>query len=250
MTPVYPELDLLPGVGQGVRAVRQAGKIVARELEVVVAGASRSAGDVLLNPPLAAAGVEHIAASEVGGWLRIGVKGALDIGAVDATALERAYLNNKFGRTGDLNLDINVRGNQETATNFFRSQGVPEGNIPSYLTGIDFTQPVSVQKLSSGKLLWQYQTPGAPQGNWYSFSPSVQPTELGISPLGFNRTTQSVESKILSPYLTAESVNMLRSTSASVNDFWSVSGQSYPTIGGARQLFSTQKSMFVLTPQH
>ncbi|WP_301100919.1 polymorphic toxin type 46 domain-containing protein, partial [Propionivibrio sp.] len=176
-------------------------------------------------------------------------KGAADTGTADATALQRAYLNNKFGRTGDLNLDINIRGNQETATNFFRSQGVSEGNIPSYLTGIDFTQPVSVQALGSGKPLWQYQTPGAPQGNWYSFSPFVQPTELGISPLGFNRATQAVESKTLSPYLTKEPVNMLRSTSASVNDFWSVSGQSYPTIGGERQLFSTQKPAFVLTPQ-
>ena len=142
-----------------------------------------------------------------------GANSAVDIGTADAAALQRAYLNNKFGRTGDLNLDINMRGNQEAATNFFRSQGVPEGNIPSYLTGIDFTQPVSVQTLGSGKPLWQYQTPGAPQGNWYSFSPSVQPTELGISPLGFNRATQAVEPKILTPYLTTEPVDMLRSTS-------------------------------------
>jgi hypothetical protein len=167
----------------------------------------------------------------------------------EQAALRRAYLNDKFGRTGDINLDINIRGNQEAATNFFRSQGVPEANISSYLTGIDFTQPVSVQTIGSGKSLWQYQTPGAPQGNWYSFSPSVQPTELGISPFGFNRATQTVEPKILNSYLTTESVNMLRSTSASVNDFWSVSGQSYPTVGGARQLFSTQKPAFVLTPK-
>ena len=136
------------------------------------------------------------------------------------------------------------------STNFLRSQGVPEGNIPSYLTGIDFTQPVFAQKPSSGKLSWQYQTPGAPQGNLYSFSPSMQLTERGIRPLGFNRTTQSVESKTLSPYLTTESLNMLRCASASVSDFRSISGQSYPTIGGARQLLSKQKSMFSLAPQH
>ncbi|WP_184058931.1 MULTISPECIES: polymorphic toxin type 46 domain-containing protein [unclassified Paraburkholderia] len=78
---------------------------------------------------------------------------------------------------------------------------------------------------------------------------SAQPAELGISPLGFNRTTQTVEPKILNSYRTAEPVTMLRSTSAAVDDFWSVKGQSYPAVGGARQLFSTQKPVFVLVPR-
>ncbi|MBB5407657.1 MULTISPECIES: polymorphic toxin type 46 domain-containing protein [unclassified Paraburkholderia] len=87
----------------------------------------------------------------------------------DATALRRAYLNDKFDRTGNLNLDINIRGRQETATNFFVSQGVPETSIPSYMMGIDFTKCVEMQTIGTGRSLWQYQTPGAPQGNWYSF---------------------------------------------------------------------------------
>ncbi|WP_186457141.1 polymorphic toxin type 46 domain-containing protein [Nitrospirillum amazonense] len=161
----------------------------------------------------------------------------------------RAYLNEKFGRTGDLNQDINIRGRQETATNFFKAQGVPEQNISSYMTGIDFTKPVDVQTLNSGKTLYQYQTPGAPQGNWYSPNPSVQPTELGISPLGFNRATQTIEPKVLNTYTTTQPVSVLRSTSAAVDDFWSVKGQSFPTEGGATQLFSTQKSAFNSTPQ-
>ncbi|WP_199902572.1 polymorphic toxin type 46 domain-containing protein [Azospirillum sp. B4] len=161
----------------------------------------------------------------------------------------RAYLNEKFGRTGDLNQDINIRGRQETATNFFKAQGVPKENISSYMTGIDFTKPVDVQTLNSGKTLYQYQAPGAPQGNWYSMNPSVQPTELGISPLGFNRATQTIEPKILNTYTTTQAVPVLRSTSAAVDDFWSVKGQSFPTEGGATQLFSTQKSAFGSTPQ-
>jgi hypothetical protein len=72
-------------------------------------------------------------------------------------------LNEKFGRTGDVNLDINVRGNQAVVKNFFRSQGVSELDIPSYMTGIDFTQSVSLQIVSAGKPLFQFQTPGAPQ---------------------------------------------------------------------------------------
>ena len=156
----------------------------------------------------------------------------------------RSYLNEKFARTGNLDLDINIRGRQEVATNFFRSQGVIDSDIPSYLTGIDFTQPVNVQSFGSGKSLWQFQTPGAPQGNWYSLSPNVHPSELGISPLGFNRATQTVEPKVLNGYTTAQPVRMLRSNSAAVEDFWSVKGQSHPTVGGARQLFSNQKSSF------
>jgi YD repeat-containing protein len=192
---------------------------------------------------------EQIAAKGVG-LLDVMLPGqAVRSTASDATALRRTYLNDKFDRTGNLNLDINIRGRQETATNFFVSQGVPETSIPSYMTGIDFTKSVEMQTIGTGRSLWQYQTPGAPQGNWYSFSQSVQPTELGISPLGFNRTTQTVEPKILNSYRTAEPVTMLRSTSAAVDDFWSVKGQSYSTVGGARQLFSTQKPAFVLVPR-
>lgn len=162
----------------------------------------------------------------------------------------REYLNEKFGRTGDLNLDIDIRGRQETAANFFRSQGIAENKIDSYLTGIDFTQPVEVQTLSPNKKLWQYQTQGAPQGSWYSFSPSLEPTNLGISPHGLNRATQAVEPKVLNEYVTNQPVSVLRSTSAAVDDFWSVSGQSYPTSGGATQLFSPQKQSFSLTPKN
>jgi filamentous hemagglutinin len=177
---------------------------------------------------------------------RGGEKSVIDGGLADSSAIRRAYLNNKFERSGDLNLDINFRGNQEVATNFFRSQSVPEGEVGSYMTGIDLYQAVSVQTFGPRKALWQYQTSGAPQGNWYSLSPLVQPTELGISPFGFNRATQTVEQKILGEYLTTERVSMLRSTSASVSDFWSVKGQLYPTVGGAQQLFTTHKSSIIL----
>jgi hypothetical protein len=156
----------------------------------------------------------------------------------------REYLNQKFDRTGDVNLDINIRGRKEIATKFFMNKGVPLEKIDSFFTGIDFTKPLEVETLGSGKKLWQYQTPGAPQGSWYSTTPSVSPSELGISELGFNRATQTVEPKILNQYTTGESVSVLRSKSAAVEDFWSVSGQSYSTEGGATQLFSNERSKF------
>ena len=163
----------------------------------------------------------------------------------ESLAARRAGLNEKFGRSGDINFDINTRGNQETASGFFRAQGLSEADANALMNGIDFTRPVNVQTLGSAKPLWQYQSLGAPQGNWYSLSPSVTPSELGISPYGVNRAAQSVELKVLNEYSTVQPVSVLRSTSAAVNDFWSVPGWQYSTIGGAQQLFSTQKPLFV-----
>lgn len=166
----------------------------------------------------------------------------------ESVATRRAYLNEKFGRTGDVNVDINVRGNQAVASAYFRSKGLSEADANSLMTGIDFTQPVEVQMLGTGKRLWQYQSPGAPQGNWYSLSPNVTPSELGIGPFGVNRAAQAVELKVLNQYRTVEPVEVLRSTSASVVDFWSVPGQRYSTVGGARQLYSPHKQAFLLWP--
>lgn len=232
-------------------------------------GLAMGGGEILAAPVLglAARGVSTVRGavmserslllSSLNSEMRVGLQADLGISAslapldanVASITARRSYLSEKFGRTGDLHLDINIRGRQEVATNFFLSQGVSEGKIPSYLTGIDFTRSVELQTLGAGKQLWQYQSPGAPQGSWYSLSPSVQPTELGISPLGFNRAAQSVEPKVLNPYVTTEPVTVLRSTAAPVVDFWSVQGQTYSTVGGAQQLFSNQSSLFRLGPR-
>lgn len=158
----------------------------------------------------------------------------------------RELLNQQYGRSGDLNHDINVRGNREIAENFFKSQGYSQADSASYMNGLDFNQPVQVQTLNGGKNLWQYQSPGAPQGNWYTLSPDVQPTQLGINPMGTNRALNTIEPKVLGNYQTAGKVQVLRSTAAPVDDFWSVKGQSFPAEGGAQQLFSNQKDLFNL----
>ncbi|MBL4608438.1 MAG: hypothetical protein JKY01_11510 [Pseudomonadales bacterium] len=156
----------------------------------------------------------------------------------------RAYLNEKFDRTGDTNLDINIKSRQETAFNFYKSQGVDEIDIPSHLTGIDFTQPVDIIAINSGKKLLQFQTRGAPQGNYYSLSEHTLPTHLGISPNGFNRSLQIVEPKIRNEYVTSQKINVLKSQAASVDDFWSVKGDKHPTVGGGHQIFSGQQNIF------
>ncbi|MCE4054858.1 polymorphic toxin type 46 domain-containing protein [Pseudomonas sp. Au-Pse12] len=156
----------------------------------------------------------------------------------------RAYLNEKFGRSGNLNQDINYRGNREVAAKFFESKGYSKVDAESYMNGLDFNHPVSVETLAPGKNLWQYQSPGAPQGNWYTLSPRVQPTELGINPMGTNRAANTIEPKVLNSYGTTRKVEVLRSTAAATDDFWSVKGQSYSAKGGAQQLFSNDKGAF------
>ncbi|AZF13698.1 hypothetical protein C4J92_0181 [Pseudomonas sp. R3-18-08] len=168
--------------------------------------------------------------------------------AADLTS-RRDYLNKKFGRTGDLVQDINIRGNQETAANFFKSQGYKPADYEGYMNGLDFTKPVSVETINSGKKLWQFQVPGGRQGMWYSPTPDIVPSQLGINPLGQIYKTETVVPKIVNVYQTTDKVTLLRSTSAPVLDTWSVPSQPFDAIGGARQMTSGQRELFkLITP--
>ena len=137
----------------------------------------------------------------------------------------------------------------QPAAKFFKSKDIDPADAESYMNGLDFNHPVRVETLAPGKNLWQYQSPGAPQGNWYTLSPRVQPTELGINPMGTNRAANTIEPKVLNSYRTTQKVEVLRSTAAPTDDFWSVKGQSYPAKGGAQQLFSNEKGSFGLLPR-
>ncbi|MBP0953939.1 polymorphic toxin type 46 domain-containing protein [Pseudomonas alliivorans] len=176
-------------------------------------------------------------------WAQAAEKQAPDI------QLRRDYLNQKFGRTGDIIKDIDIRGNQETAANFFKSQGYKPADYEGYMNGLDFTKPVYVETINSGKKLWQYQVPGGRQGMWYSPTPDIVPGQLGINPLGQIYKTDIVVPKIANIYQTTDKVTLLRSTSAPVLDTWSVPSQPFDAIGGARQMTSGQKELFkLITP--
>jgi hypothetical protein len=157
----------------------------------------------------------------------------------------REYLNAKYGRTGDLTKDIFIRGNRETALNFLTSQGFAEKNIRSYMNGLNFSEPVWVETINSSKKLWQYQVPGGLQGIWYSPTPSIRPTQLGINPLGTIYKTDIVVPKIKNIYRTTDKVSVLRSTSAPALDTWSTS-EPFQTLGGGRQITTGQNSLFKL----
>ena len=162
----------------------------------------------------------------------------------DCPLQRRVELNEKYERTGDLQADITQRGRREVATEFYRSQGFDEASIPGHLNGIDFTQSVNVETLNRGKRVYQYQSPGAPQGNYYSISSSTTPSELGIGALGENRAARTVELKLKGVYLTNEKTKVLKSTAKEIDDTWSVRGISQPSSGGGTQVFTGMKENF------
>ncbi|WP_370292083.1 polymorphic toxin type 46 domain-containing protein [Thalassolituus sp.] len=139
-----------------------------------------------------------------------------------------------------------IKQRKKDAFSFYLSQGFDEADIPSHLTGIDFTKPVNVVPIPEGTTVYQFQSPGAPQGNYYTTNPNATPSQLGISPLGTNRALNEVQPKVKGRYTVTKDVEVLQSTAKPVEDFWSVSGQTYATEGGGVQMFSSNKSAFKL----
>ncbi|KPX75906.1 polymorphic toxin type 46 domain-containing protein [Pseudomonas syringae group genomosp. 3] len=161
-------------------------------------------------------------------------------------ASRREYLNKRFGRTGDVLKDISIRQNKETAAKYFESRGFTEEHYTPYLEGIDFTKPVTLEKINSGKKLWQFQVPGGRQGMWYSLTPNVKPAELGINPNSLIYKTNYEAQRVLNIYQSTEKVTVLRSTAAPILDKFSIPHKPYDAIGGARQLTSDQRELFKL----
>lgn len=156
----------------------------------------------------------------------------------------RAELNERFGRTGNLNRDINIRMNQKIVDDFMRSQGVEESKISSYLSGINLDERVSIETINKGKLAYQNQSPGNWQGNWYSLDESILPTKLGINPKGLVKETGLILSKEVKPYQAQQKVEMLRSTATPALDTWSVPDNPFQTEGGGIQWFTTQRDIW------
>lgn len=67
------------------------------------------------------------------------------------TVQQRIYLNNKFGRPGDLDHDISCRGNRETTAKFSKSKDINPIDAESYTNGLDFNHPVHVETLAPSK---------------------------------------------------------------------------------------------------
>ena len=161
-----------------------------------------------------------------------------------AVSARRAYLNEKFGRTGDLNKDIYIRGNVEKVTNFMKKQGITENKVPEYMEGINLNERVSIESVNRGKLAYQNQVAGNWQGNWYSLDKNTPPTKLGINPEGNIYGTETKASKVTTSYQAHQSVEMLRSTANPALDTWSIPKEPFQTEGGGIQWFSTNKDVW------
>ena len=109
---------------------------------------------------------------------------------------------------------------KKTAYDFYAKQGWPKGKIVDHMKGIDFTKPVEVVKLKDGSIMGQWQSPGAPKGNY--FAPIKEtPSRLGISSVGHNRATGNAESKLKKLYKLDGDMDVLSSKAAAIVDDWS-----------------------------
>lgn len=175
-----------------------------------------------------------------------GARGGMKYNATqkaNTVSARRAYLNEKFGRTGDLNRDINIRSNKNLVSEFMRKQGITkERTIEQYMDGINLNERVSIETINRGKFAYQNQAPGNWQGNWYSLNETTPPTKLGINPEGNLHGTEIKVPKVTTTYQAQHPVEMLRSTANPALDNWSVPKEPFQTEGGGIQWFTTEKN--------
>lgn len=156
---------------------------------------------------------------------------------------KRARLNEKFGRTGDINRDINIRGNRELVRDFMKKSGLRNQRIINdYMKGIDMIDRVSIETINRGKLAYQNQAPGNWQGNWYTMNKSTPPTKLGINPEGNLHGTEIKVFKVMTIYKARHPLEILRSKATPALDTWSVPQEPFQSEGGGIQWFSADKS--------
>jgi RHS repeat-associated protein len=121
-------------------------------------------------------------------------------------------------------------------------QSPTKKQIRSQLRGHDLDQPVKVgppPECPSPQGQWQRK--GGNQGSYYA-DQGTKPTEIGIS--SYSRGSDGrYESKEQKPYNVNPDAPYLESTSAPVNDTWSVKGQDVPAKGGGTQRVIPDRSM-------
>lgn len=134
---------------------------------------------------------------------------------------------------------------QGLAYDFYKSQGMPESIIDNHLRGIDLRKPVSLETLPAGTKVIQYQSPGNPQGAYYS-EPGTPPSKLGISPEA--KTPAGISPRKGQQYITNRPVKVLKSTAKAIEDDWSIPGTKIKTEGGEFQYYTNEKGAFTPYP--
>lgn len=136
-----------------------------------------------------------------------------------------------------------IDARKKVAKDFYSQQGMPEHKIAGHTAGIDHSKPVDVITLPKGKSVGQYQVPNAPQGSYYS-EKGIRPTKLGIADTAKDHSTGKIVKKESNSYEVNGDVKVLRSSASSIEDTWSMPGETIKTDGGATQYFTMEKSKF------
>lgn len=136
-----------------------------------------------------------------------------------------------------------VEAKRTVAADFYGQTGWNKDRIAGHLTGIDFSKPLEVVVLKKGTVMAQWQSPGAPQGTYYS-QINYTPEQLGIGAKGTARVTREVIDKRMTLYRIVKDVEALHSICSAPDDVWSVTGMVQPTEGGGEQFFSSDASAF------
>jgi hypothetical protein len=162
------------------------------------------------------------------------------------TLRKRVLANIKASRNARPSEKFSIYTRKETARQFYLDQGWEGKWIGSHVDGIDFTKPVYIDTLKAGDEVFQWQIPGAPQGNYYTPNQLTLPGQLGINPQAIHRDTGQLIEKVQGRYLVTRDVRVLKSTAREIVDDWSVNSQPYKASGGGIQLFTTEKDSFTL----
>lgn len=129
-----------------------------------------------------------------------------------------------------------IEGRMAVARQFYLDAGYQPEKIGYELNGIDFSKPLSVEEIQPESVMSQYQIEGRRLGRYFSDG-THSPSELGINPRGLNIDTGEIEDKISKFYKFKQPALSLKSTSAPIEDTWSVMDESFATEGGGTQYF-------------
>ena len=136
-----------------------------------------------------------------------------------------------------------IAARKAIAKQAYKDAGFDDNLAKDHMRGIDFAKPVSKESLNPGKIVEQKQTPGSPQGNYYS-EPGTPANKLGISDNAIDDETGELLPRQAKLYKLRKETTILKSTAAEVVDNFSNPANPIKVPGGGTQYFSPDKSAF------
>ena len=168
-------------------------------------------------------------------------------------ALRKAANMGLVKGAGLFKIDI-VAQRRQMALDFYKrnNPGMSLKDLKSHLNGIDFNMPIEVIEIAGGTELMQFtkvNTAGdVLTGEYYTNNPHNTPSELGISdkysvrdPSNNWQQTDQVNTVEQKPVTIETTTEGLKSTSAPIEDTWSLKGESVPTEGHGSQVYIPKK---------